>query len=362
MTRACQVYSGVADSLAFAKTLPQAAYLDNDVFNEEVEQVFRKNWMPVARTGEVANPGDYRTADICGEALVVTRDRANKINVLSRICRHRAMPVVEGAGSANALTCPYHVWSYNLDGSFQSAPGMQKSGLFDPLKCNLPSYRHEEWNGWVFVNLSGDAEPLGPQLAPLAERLKPLNPSDMVSVGYLEFDSPWNWKIMVENFLESYHHIGAHKNTLQQTNPGLETYCSDYGRAFTVLENPPKTSPGDSFVVGCVFPLTLMFFSEGGLIKDGGWYEMCNIEKDRFLLRIHVLLPQDCSKDEDIVRRLKERLRTVHLEDIPFCEGVQKGIGSRSYSSGPLSHLEECNFRFHQFLGRCFSAIDRDQN
>jgi len=219
---------------------------------------------------------------------VVTRDAAGEIHVLSRLCRHRGIPVVEGAGNAKALTCPYHLWRYGLDGRLAAAPAMERSQVFDRDSCNLPAIASCRWNGWVFANPDGMAAPLEPQLQDLKARLAAIAPDGLVTADIISLDSPWNWKLMVENFLESYHHIGPHAGTLQLTNPGLGTWVAETGEAFTVLENPP----------------------------------------------------------------VDDQHLAVHAEDIPACEAAQKGVTSPLYEPGPLSHLEASLWRFHRFLRR----------
>jgi len=351
MSRAIDVYRDVSSEMSSARALPARAYLDDDVYEDEVDLVLKAGWLPIARTSEVARPGDYRAVDLLGESLVVTRDQNQKLHVLSRICRHRAMPIIEGKGTTKSLNCPYHLWRYGLDGKLLSAPAMEESAIFKAQECNLPTVRHEEWGGWIFANLSGTAGPLTEQLASLSDRLGAIDPSAMVTAATLEFESSWNWKVMVENFLESYHHIGPHADTLQQTHPGLSTRGADFDGLFTVLDNPPRSAEGDPFVVACVFPLTLMFFTEGE-VPTGGWYEFNALEKDRFLLRIHLLAPPEIANDASTVEAMVDWVRGVHLEDIPVCEGVQSGLHSSLYRSGPLSHLEKCNWHFQRFLQR----------
>jgi len=350
--QARRIYAGVGDDQSAAVGLPREAYVDAAVFESETQQVLRAGWLPVARTSTVANPGDYHSVDLLGVPLVVSRDTDGALHVLSRVCRHRGMPVVEGDGNRKDFSCPYHLWRYGLDGRFLFAPAMDRSASFDASKCNLTPVAHEEWGGWVFVNLSGDAKPLAPSLRRLQQRIEGARAETFVTAATLEFDSPWNWKIMVENFIESYHHIGPHATTLQLFNPAFGTYATDDAGEFTILENPPVDG-ADSFVVACVFPLTLIAITESE-VPWGVWYAFEKIEQERFVLRIHVLLnPQQAALPE-LVAHYCEQIRLIHVEDIPVCEGVQRGYRSPLYSSGPLSHLEGCLWHFHQYLKRCF--------
>jgi phenylpropionate dioxygenase-like ring-hydroxylating dioxygenase large terminal subunit len=352
VTRPIQAaFAGVSVDVASARALPRAAYAERDVFEAELDQVFRRGWLPVARVSEVAKPGDYRSVDPCGVPLVVTRDGAGAIHVLSRVCRHRGMPIVEGAGNAESLTCPYHRWRYRLDGRLAAASAMERSEAFDQASCALPPIAAAAWRGWVFANLDGRAAPLAPQLAALDDRLAELDPSRMVTAGVIEFDSPWNWKVMVENFLESYHHIGPHSQTLQLSNPGLGTYEGGGGDLYTILENPPIDGEHAHLLVAAVFPLTLMAFTEGPE-PLGVWYEFDRIEHQSFKLRIHLLTSEAFAAVPAFVARYRDAVTAVHLEDIPACEGVQRGVLSPLYEPGPLSHLEAAAWRFHRFLRR----------
>jgi phenylpropionate dioxygenase-like ring-hydroxylating dioxygenase large terminal subunit len=127
--------------------------------------------MCVGRVDQVQTPGDYFTLDLLGDKLVVTRDKEGTIHVLSRVCRHRAAEIVQGIGNAQSFQCPYHCWTYRLDGQLIDAPFMDQAEGFDKTACRLPELRSEIWEGFIFVNFDADAQPLGPQLAPLAKML-----------------------------------------------------------------------------------------------------------------------------------------------------------------------------------------------
>ena len=149
----------------------------------------------------------------------------------------------------------------------------------------------------------------------------------------------------------SYHHIGAHAGTLQQTNPGLGTYVSLGDDAFAVLENPPIDAAHEPFVVAAVFPLTLMFFTEGPS-PVGLWYEMDRIAPANFRLRVHLLAGPDLASVPEFVAGFRAQTMAVHTEDIAVCERIQTGVTSPAYEPGPLSHLEAGLWRFHAHLRR----------
>ena len=177
-----QEWDRVRRPLSGAWTLPPAAYTAADVFAAEVRRIFYRDWICVARTTQVPAPGDYLCAALAGLAaialdppsrqegqpvhevvptvraprvdqpIVVSRDHSGELHALSRICVHRAMPVAEGSGNASRFVCPYHNWTYELDGRLRSAPMMEGADGFDPARCRLPRLGLEVWQGFVFVN------------------------------------------------------------------------------------------------------------------------------------------------------------------------------------------------------------------
>jgi phenylpropionate dioxygenase-like ring-hydroxylating dioxygenase large terminal subunit len=231
---------------------------------------------------------------------------------------------------------------------------MEQSEAFVREACALPEIASAVWGGFVFANLSGTAPPLAPALAPLEERLARYDVASLVTAGVIELDSPWNWKVMVENFMESYHHIGPHAQTLQRTHPGLGTHAGVADDLFAVLENPAVDAEHAPFVVAAIFPLTLLYFSDGPL-RLGLWYELTDIEAARFTLRVHMLTPPEFAAQPDYVAVFREQVSAVHQEDIAICERTQAGVTSPLYAPGPLSHLEGCLWRFHLHLKRAFA-------
>src|SRR5512139_2237819 len=128
-----------ASALPFARasTLPPRCYVDPAFYEREVESIFRREWHCVARVDQLPEPGSYLAFDLVGEPLVAVRDLEGRLRVLSRVCRHRWMPVVEGRGRARSFQCPYHRWTYGLDGALLGAPEMDRSEGFERARCRL---------------------------------------------------------------------------------------------------------------------------------------------------------------------------------------------------------------------------------
>lgn len=199
--------------LAEASTLPPMCYTSREFYDLEVERIFLKEWLNVGRVDEIPNPGDYYTLTLLGEPVVVCRDQDGDVQCMSTVCRHRAAEVVEGKGNRKRFQCPYHLWTYSLKGELVGAPLMDEARGFDKRKVCLPKLRVEVWEGFIFVNFDLTAAPLGPKLAPVSAALANYRLSELRSRILEERECPFNWKFMLDNFMEFYHVMGLHKGT-----------------------------------------------------------------------------------------------------------------------------------------------------
>ncbi len=345
-------FSFLKDSVNESTALPKELFTSPDVFELEKQKIFRDDWVAVSRTDQLANPGDYLVYDFFGDSIIVARDKDGVINAFSNVCIHRACPIAEGSGNTkNLFTCPYHKWTYELNGQLRGAPAMESAVGFDRSDKYLPRLAVEVWQGWVFVNASREPEPLAPQLTELEERFRQWHVEDMKIAFTLEYESPWNWKIMVENFMESYHHMGAHPETLNSLFPYSGTYAEETNGHYTLLENPSiDQETAANFWVGMVFPHLLFALVRTPEAPNVAWYQMDIHNHERFLLKIHMLMKEEMANNPEVVEMSKATIQAIHAEDIPMCEGVWKGVQSTLYQPGRLSELEACNWEFHHYL------------
>jgi len=195
-----------------ANSLAPEFYTNSDWLNLERSAIFRREWICVGRSDELLKSGDYFTAAIDGAPFVVVRTDAGELTAFSTVCRHRMALVVQGAGNARGFTCPYHGWTYDLDGNLISAPRMPKD--FDRSRQCLPGIATEEWNGFVYANLCADADPLESRLQELTRELAPYHLERMRTLRRERDVWRTNWKLLVENFLEPYHLNTTHSATL----------------------------------------------------------------------------------------------------------------------------------------------------
>lgn len=347
--------AAVLRPLAQASTLPPAFYTSPEVFEAERERVFARNWVSVGRASEIPNAGDRFRIDVAGEPLLIVRGKDGEMRALSAVCRHRWMLLGTGAESSGTISCPYHKWTYALDGSLMAAPLMEKAEGFENRDCALPTFGCEVWNGFIFVNLSGDAAPLARSLAPLAEEFAPWKMDEMEIAGRIEFDQPYNWKVLADNFMEAYHHFAIHPETFEPNYPAAMSYAEETNAPYAALRMPhqgnalsdtlfkPLEGIPDrarrGFSVFNVYPSMLLAVLADSIV----WYRMEIDGVDRFKLTVYLLAhPQslDVPDAETLKTFLREGTFAVHMEDIAACDGVQKGLMSGAARAGRLSHLE----------------------
>jgi phenylpropionate dioxygenase-like ring-hydroxylating dioxygenase large terminal subunit len=204
-----------------AETLPPLCYSDPFFYEFEKEAIFFHEWLCVGREAWARNPGDYFTAFQAGEPIIVARTKEGALNAMSAVCRHRAMLVAEGHGNTHTFRCPYHHWTYALDGRLVHAPEMDKACNFSQGDFRLPELKLEVWNGFVFVNFDSEAAPLAPRLAALTEALKNyrLAKADERTTPSEPRKEPWNWKVRYENSNDGYHANRLHHGPVHNCVP-----------------------------------------------------------------------------------------------------------------------------------------------
>ncbi|MGH9157140.1 MAG: aromatic ring-hydroxylating oxygenase subunit alpha [Acidimicrobiales bacterium] len=219
-------------------TLDPTCYWSPDVYEAELDRVFRSGWVAVGHVSQVADAGSYRCVDVSGESLVVTRDRGGLLHVLSRVCPHRWMEACSGDGTARSLQCPYHHWTFNLAGQLRAAPAM--GAAFDKSACSLTEFRHEVWEGFIFVNVDGGAPDVRELWSPLADQLHDYRLAGWRVVSTIDWgERPWNWKVLMDNG-ECYHHLGLHQHSLEPLYPARDVRDAPDNGAFTCLVAPAR--------------------------------------------------------------------------------------------------------------------------
>ncbi|MFJ4326930.1 aromatic ring-hydroxylating dioxygenase subunit alpha [Streptomyces tricolor] len=363
------------------ETLPARAYSSEDFYRLEREHVFRADWLCAGHADQVARPGDYLRTEVLGEPVVVTRDEDGTLHALSRVCRHRFMDVLPPEttpeqGALKRLTCPYHAWTYRLNGEYAGqlagAPLMGRVD-FDRAACRLPRHRLEVWNGLLMICADPHAPALGRQLDGLTAKLAPYRLPDLV----VAYTAAWegvgaNWKVALENGSENYHHMGSHAATLEPVLPGKDTVVDDCdGRWFTMYTpfaaGSPRAAEGATGTVGTlipglgerelsgmtiagVFPHLVMALLPDS-VTFARWIPTGPATHDAHFT---VLVPPEARAEpgfDAYVDASRQQLETIQNEDAVAIRGVQRGLATGpGPSGGRFSHLERPLWQFQRYL------------
>jgi len=196
---------------AGTKTLLQRYFVSPAIFAEEQEKIFSREWVLVGHQSRIVQAGDYFTAEIAGESLIVVRDKRGQIHGFFNVCRHRGSRLIENRnGQSQGIQCPYHAWTYALDGRLIGAPHMDDVPGFNKADYSLHAVNLALWEGFIFVNLADSPASLEQWFAPLAGKFSRWNLAALRSAKRIEYDVQANWKLIFENYSECYHCPGVH--------------------------------------------------------------------------------------------------------------------------------------------------------
>ena len=227
------------------RTIPWSWYTDPAVLELERMRIFRRSWQYVGREDELPEPGSFRATTVADVPVVLVRDESGTLRAFLNVCRHRGSLVCEGSGKRATLQCPYHAWTYRLDGSLRSAPRLAQESDADEAELGLVALPLDTWGPLVFVNPDPEAGPLSEFLGDLPVRVSNAG-VDLASLRFLqrsESEVACNWKIAVENFLECYHCQVAHPgfSSVMEVSPDAYLLEADAGRLSQ--QSPPRPEP-----------------------------------------------------------------------------------------------------------------------
>jgi phenylpropionate dioxygenase-like ring-hydroxylating dioxygenase large terminal subunit len=351
--------------------LPAWVYNNAQLSRLEFERVLKPSWQIVCHVNSIPKTGDFQTLDLGSDSVMVLRDRDGSIRAFHNVCRHRGARLLDGAGNCpTAVTCPYHGWTYRHDGGLIGMPVRESFPGLDRSLYGLRPVRVEVALSFVWICLAGDPPPIATVWGELADELAPYRLEDMVPLGPITQESwPVDWKIAMDNYLESYHVPIGHPGLYRMFTPDYEDQKAVPGVARGLSwmreRDSPRWAEGQyQRMIGkvathlpaelrrCwrfysalpnlgidVFPDQMDFFQ---VLPDG---------PGRCLIRGGVFGLPDERREMRAVRYLSSRINTqVNNEDKWLCSRVQRGLASASYRPGPLSQLERWMLEFHELL------------
>jgi choline monooxygenase len=361
--------------LAQASTPPSSWYTDPRIFELEQSGVFSRSWQLIGRTNQVREPGQYLTSEIAGEPIAVVRGHDKVLRGFINVCRHHAAAVMtKSDGKAENLRCPYHGWTYNLEGALILTPEFGGVANFDRGANGLVPIQSVEWQGWVFVKLDPDGPSLEGFLGKsLIERLEHLNLEQLRWFERRHYRLNCNWKVFVDNYLDGGYHVphihGNLNSVLDYTNYTIET-----GERFCLQSSPIATNKGDAKTAAVragkrayyywIYPNLMINIYDG--VMDTNFVTPRSVDRTEVIFDYYFA---------DVSESARERNRAsitvseqIQAEDVAICESVQRGLSSRSYSTGRLSVRREAGEHlFHRLLYKDLHAgfpvkIDSDSD
>ena len=366
--------ANVSAHFTAARAMPPSVYTSAEFLKSELADVFAREWVCVGRADALKAPGDYLAYELAGEPILVVRGQDGALRAMSNVCRHRMSTLLEGAGNRRAIVCPYHGWTYNLDGSLRAAPAMGLNAGFCRDDYKLPQIRCETWLGWVMVTLDSDAPSVASRLSEAEALVEDFGMADYVETFRETHVWDTNWKVLAENFMESYHLPVCHSGTIGGLSKLEEMVCPPGRPAFNfhtilkdgslkiALAHPSNTRlKGDrrrtTFLLA-VYPSLLVTLTPGYF-----WYLSLH---PRGVGQVNIVYGGGMSPDyagspeaQAHFAQLKTLLDKVNVEDRGCTERVYRGLCARGAAPGHLSHLERPNFDFAQYLAERTGGFER---
>ncbi len=373
--------------------LPPSVYSDADFHAFEMEAVFGSEWLCVGRQEQIPDAGDYLSVMRVGEPLLVVRTSNGSIHVMSAVCQHRGMCVTANtnrtdddmldppdleSGSTRTFRCPYHFWVYDLEGQLLGAPEMAKTTGFEMADVQLPALAVELWQGFIFANFDVDATPLAPRLAKLDDALTNYDVESLVTVDPLTIpDVPFNWKIMVENFMEMYHNSRLHHG-IHDFAPSSGAWYADYEPGDAAMFGFNETlEPDGGFnptfkalfpplsgttmeerqrvVFALVAPSLLMGFQSDSAF----WFYVDPTGPTTHALSMAYIFPASTIELPDFAETLEAAIEGVsnfNRQDMPTNVATQAGMQSRYAPRGRYGWQEAVLPQFNSWLVERYEA------
>ena len=339
--------------------LPSAAYTDEKFLNLEANTVFAENWAFVGFVHELAKPGDILPVILAGKPIILVRNIKNEIVAFHNVCRHRCLKLVdEPKNTGKLIRCPYHSWTYDLDGKLISSPHFggtdnHEPKGFDPKKYGLETIRIKLWHDWIFVNLNKKAPPFEKYIKKISKQLKGIDLNKIKPVATLNFgEVATNWKFLVENYVEPYHVQFVHKTTTSQ--PLKDHYTIVDGNCFGsgVDLNEENTSSGNLAVSSRYLSLFPNFIIGTYYPNQIGVHLNLPIDSGRTIQKRIIYSTNGYKMTTKEANSLKKLWWDVHKEDHEICERLQLGRASPvATEGGVLSPYWEKSVRaFHKHV------------
>lgn len=361
---------------AMQTTLPSSWYQDEHIFSLEREHIFFQEWLCVGREEDFPNAGDHRVLDIQGESIILLRNTTGSLRAFYNVCRHRGARLCAAAGTEKSnlkggvsrkfIVCPYHAWSYDLDGQLIRTPHLPDDCNFDSDSIQLYPVGVENWEGFVFINLSpATARPFSEHVAHISDRFKRYGIKDLRVARTIHYRVDANWKVICENYNECYHCGTVHpelcrivpdfrKNGSAGLNwedgiahrEGANTFTlsgTTARRTFPALNQTEQTRHfGELIYPNMFISLSADHIAVFVLQPDG---------PDHTSVECHFLFePYEMEKDSFDPSDAVDFWHLVNQQDWEICERVQQGMSSRMHEHGYCAPMEDLTLDIRKYV------------
>jgi Rieske 2Fe-2S family protein len=380
-TRAASPISGLE------ATLPTAWYRREDVFALEREHIFLSEWFCVARDEQLPKPGDSSVVAVVGQSILLVRNREGRVRAFYNVCRHRgarlcaplenagggAVPLRGGVMPGGTIVCPYHGWTYSLDGQLIKAPHLEANGAFDPSSVRLYSVACESWGGFLFVNLApGEVPALSASLGAVPQRLERYPLEGLRIHSAINYDVAANWKVICENYNECYHCGPVHPELCRL----VPAFRENGGANLDWQRGVPHRSGADTFTLSgtserrsfpglnedeqqrhkgeLVYPNLLLSLAREHVVA----FVLEPLGPMRTRIGCHFLFePYEMALQRFDSSGVVEFWDLVNRQDWAICEAVQAGMSARVHEAGVFSPMEDFNLDIRRYVTERIGAF-----
>ncbi|KWF05439.1 aromatic ring-hydroxylating oxygenase subunit alpha [Burkholderia pseudomultivorans] len=322
-----------------AWTIPKTYYTSQEVFKAEEEKIFADTWICVAHRSELADANQYVTREVIGENVLIVRGKDKVLRAFYNVCPHRGHQLLEGSGKAkNVITCPYHAWTFKLDGALAHANNCDHVMEFDKENSSLVPVKVEEYAGFVFINLNPNAGTVEAQLPGMEARLRAACPviDDLKLAARFVSETPANWKSIVDNYLECYHCGPAHPGFSDSVKIDQYTHTlhGNWTLQFGYAESSERSFKLDPSIKDASFqgfwawPCTMFNVPPGADFMTVIYEFPVNAEVTLQHYDIYFLNEELTDYQKNLIEWYRNVFRP---EDLRLVESVQKGLKSRGY-------------------------------
>lgn len=349
--------------LARSRHISGDIYTSTEVYQQEIEEYFFKDWLYVGRLEQYEKPGDYQAKRLLGKPILIARNKEGQIQAFHNMCRHRGVEIAEGEGNVRSFKCPYHGWTYDLNGKLVGAAYMKDTEDFDPSTCRLPTIHLQVWRGNIFICFAANPKPFDEAMQHLENDFAMLRTENVRLADIMRTTLQCNWKFFHENLMD-YYHVGVlHAKTFGQrfswtpenlvlkqgggltmrylASPSTPDGVSLFGKA------PWLDAEENSFACTAFYPPNMTLFGRIDMVKViTAWPTGPNSCE----VTIYMMFPEVFHAHENFQEKVdvyRQYQHAIYEEDRSMIESMQRAMSLPNYEPGPLSVMEK---PIHHFL------------